>query len=653
MIRFDRQICSNLNESIEREWLETNGIGGYASSTVSGVHTRRYHGLLVAALKPPVARAVLLSKFEETLVVDGRRYDLSANRYPGVVHPDGYRRLKEFRVDPFPVFVYEVDGIEVEKSAFMVHGENTTVIQYALRGAGSRHCELELRPLLAFRGYHSTTHRNSSIDPRVEMEEGVASVSPYDGMPTLHLAHNAVEIRPSGDWYINFEYEIERRRGLDSQEDLFNPLVARFDLTARGIATVIASTLRCHAGDAAALRESEIERRAGVLRACPSDDPFVRDLAAAADHFIVDRGEWKTVIAGYHWFTDWGRDTMIAIPGLTLVTGRPEIAKSILLAFTASLDQGMLPNRFPDAGEAPEYNTVDATLWMFEAVRALVEHTGDYKFVRENLYDPLRGVVEWHVRGTRYGIRVDSDGLLLAAEPGVQLTWMDAKIGDWVVTPRQGKPVEMQALWYNALRVMETLAREFADELGERRYAAMAGKAKGSFERLFWNEEAQCLYDVVDGNHKDGSVRPNQIIAVSLAYTMISPERARAVVSTVQRELLTPYGLRSLSPADPRYRSRYEGDGRSRDSAYHQGTVWPWLLGPFLRAYVKVHGNSDSARSQAAEWIQPLHKYLLNEGCGQIPEVFDGDAPHCAGGCAAQAWSVAEILLAAIGCRKH
>jgi glycogen debranching enzyme len=608
-----------LNVAVRGEWLETNGIGGYASSTIAGLNTRRYHGLLVAATKPPVGRMVLLSKLEETLVVDGRRYELSANQYPGMVHPQGYLYLKEFRQDPFPVFVYEVEGIEIAKSVFMVRGENTTVVQYAVRAPAA--CMLELRPLIAFRDYHATTHANGALDARFEMDGDSVKLSPYGGLPSMYLNHSGAEIQPAGVWYRNFEYERERERGLDFREDLFNPLVMVFDLRGEASVSVAASTERRPAHAAAP--------------ALVSGPP----LARAADQFIVRRGSHNTVIAGYHWFGDWGRDTMIALPGLTLATGRCDCAKSILLAFAGYVDRGMLPNRFPDAGETPEYNAADATLWYFEAVRALAACTGDYDFVRDNLYGVLADIVGWHERGTRYGIRMDTDGLLHAGEPGVQLTWMDAKIGDWVVTPRIGKPVEIQALWYNALRVMEDLAGRYGHAGDGDRYGAIAGRARDSFTPLFWNAAAECLYDVVDGEARDASMRPNQIFAVSLFHKMLPADKAKAVVDAVARDLLTPYGLRTLAPGDARYRGRYEGDAASRDSAYHQGTVWPWLMGPFVDAYLHVYGR-------APDCLGELRRYAAEEGLGQVPEVFDGDAPHRAGGCIAQAWSVAELLRA-------
>jgi predicted glycogen debranching enzyme len=644
MSQFDESICRNLDAASRREWLETNGIGGFASSTITGLNTRRYHGLLVAATKPPVGRMVLLSKLEETLVIDGRRFDLSCNRYPGVIHPAGYLYLKQFRQDPFPALVYDVEGLELSKTVLMVYGENTTVVQYELRGAVKGACTLELRPLIAFRDYHSTTHENGSIDGRLEIEPGRVVCSPYQGCPSLYLAHNSAEVGQAGNWYRNFEYEVEEARGLDYREDLYNLMVLTFDLGRDPHAAVIASTEARTAESADGLRAAEVRRRADIVASAPVDDAFVRTLVRSADQFIVRRGEESTVIAGYHWFSDWGRDTMIALPGLTLTTGRYDAARKILLAFAGSVDRGMLPNRFPDAGETPEYNTVDATLWFFEAIRALAAHTEDYNFVRTRLYGVLPDIVAWHERGTRYGIQVDDDGLLRAGEPGVQLTWMDAKVGDWVVTPRYGKPVEIQALWYNAVRTMEDFARRFGEEAEAMHYGQLAERARNSFCAQFWNEAAGCLFDVVDRNRKDGAIRPNQIFAVSLHHSMLSSEMAARIVAAVERDLLTPYGLRTLAPGDPQYRGRYEGNPASRDGAYHQGTVWPWLLGPFVSAYLKVNGRSAAAHRQASQWLEELRRYVEDEGLGQIPEVFDGDAPQRAGGCVAQAWSVAEML---------
>ena len=648
MIQFERETWSDLEVALRWEWLETNGLGGFASSTIIGLNARRYHGLLVAATKPPVGRLVLLSKLEETLMIDGRRFDLSANRYPGVIHPQGFHYLKQFRLDPFPVFTYEVEGIEIEKSVFMIHGENSAVIHYEVRKNNRpevpKNLRLEIRPLIAFRDYHGTTHKNGAINSAVQERSALASVTPYHALPSLYLAHNAIKLRRTGDWYCNFEYDAERERGLDCSEDLFNPFALCFDLRLRRQASIIASTEQRDVTQAVEYRRAEITRRRKALVASPIEDGFAQSLAAASDQYLVSRGDEKTVIAGYHWFGDWGRDTMIALPGLTLPTGKYEVARSILRTFAKHVDQGMLPNRFPDAGETPEYNTVDASLWFFEAARAYLAYTSDLEFVRDELYPVFADIISWHARGTRYGIKVDDSGLLASGETGAQLTWMDAKVGDWVVTPRRGKPVEIQALWYNALCIMEDLASRFGDEAARKRYRRMAAIAQWSFNRLFWNEKLGCLYDVVNGGPPDPSIRPNQIFAVSLPHSMLPRDRARSVVEKVEEHLLTPFGLRSLAPTDPQYRGRYTGGPPDRDGAYHRGTVWSWLLGPFITAYIKVNGGSEEARRQAQAWLSPLESHLAEAGLGHISEIFEGDAPHRPCGCIAQAWSVAEIF---------
>jgi predicted glycogen debranching enzyme len=638
MIEFTQELCRDLNQANNREWLETNGLGGFASSTITGLNTRRYHGLLIAATKPPVGRLLLLSKLEETLVIDGQRFDLSVNQYPGALHPNGYQYLKRFRCDPFPIFTYEVAGVEIEKSVFMPHGENTTVIQYKANKTGRKTVALEVHPLIACRDYHSTMHENRALNSHIEFGDAIATVQPYPDTPQLHFAHNACEAAATGYWYRNFEYKEEQARGLDFREDLFNPLVLKFELKARARAVVIASTEPHEVADVAALQRQELKRRKAAVAG--ASDEFSKQLFAAADQFIVARSAQKTVIAGYHWFSDWGRDTMIALPGLTLATDRADIAKSILLEFATHVDRGMLPNRFPDAGEEPEYNTVDATLWFFEAIRAWAEHTNDYEFVRANFYMVLNNILDWHIRGTRYGIRVDDDGLLQAGEAGVQLTWMDAKVGDWVVTPRIGKPVEIQALWYNALCVMRDFAQKFGETERAQQYDEMASRAHTSFQQQFWNDATDCLYDVVNGDERDGAIRPNQIFALSLPHALLSGEQAKSLLAVVERELLTPVGLRSLSPNDPNYIPRYAGGILERDGAYHQGTVWAWLMGPFITAHLKV--NDDRKRAQ--QLLTGFRAHLHEAGLGQVAEIFDAEPPHAPRGCIAQAWSVAELL---------
>jgi len=647
VITSDHSICGNLDEALSREWLETNGIGGFASSSITGANTRRYHGLLTAATRPPVGRLVLLSKLEETLVISGRRIDLATNEYVGAIHPRGLDFLIGFRLDPFPVFTFECDGVRLEKTVFMPHGQNTTVATYRLVQARvGAQMDLEIRPLIAFRDYHNTTHENGALNSAVDQQPGLASLAPYSGLPRLYLAHNAAAVDVHGDWYRNFFYRVEQERGLDSVEDLFHPMTLRFALSPSTEATIIASTEPQQAAVAASYRTAEIHRRKTIGQAAVSSDEFTRSLALAADQFLVRRGSGATVIAGYPWFTDWGRDTMIALPGLTLFTGNTGIAKNILRTFAAAVDLGMLPNRFPDQGEAAEFNTADATLWYCEAIRAYAAATGDFGFIQQELYPVLVSILDWHIKGTRYGIRMFDNGLLNAGEAGVQLTWMDAKIGDWVVTPRAGQPVEIQALWYNAIKIMEEFATRFGDAATQKRCQSIATLLHSTFNQLFWNEKAGCLYDVINGGPPDASIRPNQIFAVSLHHSMLAEDRARQVIEVVERDLLTPVGLRTLSANSPGYRPRYEGNGRERDSAYHQGTVWPWLLGPFVTAYIKVNGASAEARARARQMVSGLRDHLAQACLGQISEIFDADPPHRPRGCFAQAWSVAELLRA-------
>ncbi len=505
---------------------------------------------------------------------------------------------------------------------------------------------LEVRPLVAFRDYHSTTHENGALNPAVESAANSASFQPYTGLPRLYFAHDALQLLEQGYWYKNFLYRVERERGLDFEEDLFNPFVLSWNLSKERGANVIASIEQRDIGQAAATRTAELQRRQRLVASSPVDDPLVCALTVAADQYLARRGDDWTVIAGYPWFTDWGRDTMISLPGLTLCTGKTEIARSILRNFARHADMGMLPNRFVDSGEEAEFNTVDATLWFFEAARAYSAVTNDYDFIRNELYEVLAQIIEFHIKGTRYNIKVAENGLLNAGAPGAQLTWMDAKIGDWVVTPRSGKPVEIQALWYNALCIMQDLAARFSDDDRRKKYSSLAALTSLTFNRTFWNEDARCLYDVVNGGPPDGSIRPNQIFAVSLRHSMLSEERARAVVEKVEKELLTPVGLRTLNRSDGRYRATYEGNQYSRDSAYHQGTVWPWLLGPFVSAYVRVNGGTAQARARAHDFLRGIEKHLSEAGLGQISEIFDGDVPHHPRGCFAQAWSVAEVLRA-------
>ena len=527
----------------------------------------------------------------------------------------------------------------------MVHGENTVVCRWSVgpkSGPAPSDITLELRPLLAFRDHHHLRYEDGGFNGAYDIDGGVVSIQPHPEMPRLFFAHNSIAIDHQGHWYKNFEYAIEQERGFDHREDLFQPFSLTFDLASD--ACVIASTDARNTGDVDAIEQDEIKRRQALIDAAGLDGGLAKQLVLAADQFIVKRGAGNTVIAGYPWFSDWGRDTMIALNGLALATNRPDIARTILAEFSRHISEGMLPNRFPDEGEQPEYNTVDATLWFFEAIRAYADTTGDYEFVREALYDKLVDIIEWHIIGTRYNIHVDSDGLLYAGEPGVQLTWMDAKVGDWVVTPRTGKPVEIQALWYNALCVMGDLAKRFENPERHTAYIDHAAIAKASFNGQFWNEAEQCLYDVVNGHDKDGSVRPNQIFAVSLPHSMVAADNARKIVDKVQAELLTPVGLRSLSPKDPKYAPIYLGSPLERDGSYHQGTVWGWLIGGYVDAYRRVHSDDARAAAHVRDVLANFTAHLSENVVGQVAEIFDADPPHRPRGCGAQAWSVAELL---------
>ena len=652
MIIFEASICQNFGAAASREWLETNGIGGYSSGTISGANTRRYHALLTPATRPPLGRLTMLSKFEETLTINGKSYELSANQYPDKIYPEGFKFLKSFRLDPFPIWTYEVEGIEIEKTIFMIHGQNTVICQWSVVGGrwseetkGQRtkdegQITLELKPLLSFCDYHHLRHEDANFNVNYEVSERLVTVKPYENMPPLHLAHNAASVDHNGFWYRNFEYAIEKERGFDFTEDLFQPFALKFDLSEP--ATVIASIETSEFFGINEAREKEIDRRNELIETAKAKDDFEKQLVLAADQFIVSRGQGKTIIAGYPWFSDWGRDTMIALNGLTLATNRPAIAKNILLEFSLHISEGMLPNRFPDAGETPEYNTVDATLWYFEAIRAYAEKTNDYDFVRENLYEKLVDIIAWHIKGTRYNIHVDTDGLLYAGADGTQLTWMDAKIDGLVITPRRGKPVEIQALWYNALKIMANFAERFGDAEEKKLYDSMAKMAQYSFNQVFWNKEEECLFDVVDNGNRDASIRPNQIFAVSLPYAILEDkDKARKIVEKVEKELLTPVSLRSLSPGDPHYCPIYIGSPFERDSAYHQGTVWGWLIGGFVDAHRKIFPDREE---KISEILQGFRVHLTEAGIGQISEIFDADAPHLPRGCFAQAWSVAEVL---------
>jgi predicted glycogen debranching enzyme len=654
VIAFDQPACNDLAIATHREWLVTNGIGGYASSTIAAMNTRRYHGLLIAATKPPLGRFVLLSQLEDALTVDGVRFDLSTNMYTGdVVHPQGFRNLIRFELEPHPTFIYAHDDWELRKSIFMLQGENTTVIEYVFTQKNEGHtASLEVRPLIAFRDYHGSTHENDALNHTLSQADGCIAISPYPGLPTLYLAHDPARIDTAAFWYRNFEYPAERARGLDHTEDLFSPFAFRLDIESGRHFSLIAAT------EPHSTSIVPNHTRAAELRSIDDQTPapfgrpdLIPTLQRAAGQFIATRAPHKTLLAGYHWFGDWGRDTMISLPGLLLTTGHPEIAREILLQFVRYIDGGMLPNRFPDMGETPEYNTVDATLWFFEAIRQYVAFRDDTDWrdhalalLRESLYTPLKEIILAHIAGTRYGIHADEQGFLWAGDATTQLTWMDARVGDIPITPRAGRPVEIQALWFNALRTLEGFAHLLADDATAHTCNAIADKLKSNFEAVFWNEQLGYLNDVAGDGGDDASLRPNQVFAISLHHPLLTGERAHRVIAAVERDLLTPVGLRTLSPHDAHYCRACDGDASSRDGAYHQGTVWPWLIGAFFEAKLRVAASRESVIAEIDAWLDVFTAHLREAGLGQVSEIFDADHPHTPRGCIAQAWSVAEVL---------
>lgn len=642
MVVFGRGLIEDYEVARSREWIVANGLGGYASSTIVGLNTRGYHGLLVASLRPPLARFLLLSKLEEEVVTNGAAYQLSTNKYPGVIYPEGFRYQVEFGFDPFPRFVYQVGSLAVEKSLFMVYGENTTVVTYKLlKAPGS--ATLKLHPLVNCRGFHERTSEGTLRFEQSPRKKSVSIRESGRGVQ-LFLASDVATYTAGGLWYRNFVYEEESARGYPDKEDHYNPGFFEASLKGSETVSILASTHEFSSFESTRLKQVEEDKLRYLVSLVDCDDDLVKALATAADSFIVRRGPGgRTIVAGYHWFGDWGRDAMISLPGLALVTKRYGEGKRVLELFLGHLKGGLIPNYFSDSDGSPKYNSVDASLWLFNAVLRYLEYTKDLDFVEANL-PKLEEIVDCYVKGTLHNIRVDRDGLVCVGDEG--LTWMDAKVGDRCVTPRRGKPVEVNALWYNALRIMEALSGSLGSKDRARKYSSMSQKAEKSFEELFWNEDRGCLYDCVDGDRFDASVRPNQILAVGLPFPLLSADRQVRVVEVVERELLTPYGLRSLSPEDPEYRGVCAGDVRSRDLAYHQGTVWPWLIGPFISAYLKVNDGSGRARSEAEGFIAPLREHLKDAGSGSIPEIFDGDPPHRPRGCISQAWSVAEVLRA-------
>lgn len=668
---FGREICGDRLLAAAREWLVTNGIGGYACGTISGQLTRRYHGLLIAALKPPLGRTLLVTKLEETGEYDNNIYPLFTNLWQSnIINPEGYKYIQSFRLeDSIPTWHFAIADAILEKRIWMERGANTTYIHYNLLRS-SQPLRLNIKVIVNYRDHHHLTVSNNRKFNLTPISQGICITAFPEAVPFYVLA-NAEKININPEWYLGYKLNIEQYRGSDCYEDHLYAITCQTELKFNKSLTIVVSTENnpSLAGETALASrrkwdnnllkncnkkaESEKNTTNPNLYQIPDEAPdWIKQLIIAADQFIVDRIVdklvtnspeetlgGKTIIAGYPWFSDWGRDTMISLPGLTLCTGRSEIAKAILQTFAKYIDKGMIPNRFPDYNETPDYNNVDGTLWYFEAIRAYYEATGDRELISQ-LWSALADIIDWHQKGTRYNIHLDKDGLIYAGESGSQLTWMDVKIGDWVVTPRVGKPIEINALWYNALKTMINFAEILNKPATE--YQQLAEKTAANFHR-FWHQEKGYCYDVLDtptGN--DSSLRPNQIFAVSLPHSPFNPLQQQQIVDICARKLLTSSGLRSLAPEDPQYQGQYGGLLKQRDSAYHQGTVWGWLIGPFVLAHLRVYKNPVVAQ----QILQPM-AHNLNHACiGSLSEIFDGDPPFSPRGCFAQAWTVAEVLRA-------
>jgi predicted glycogen debranching enzyme len=628
------------------EWLEVDGLGGFVSGTTTGIRTRRYHALLLTATSPPSDRKTLVNGIEAWIETPSGKWFLSSQRYaPDVIYPDGTKYLKEFILQPWPRWRFELEsGLTVEQELFVPYGQSALVLIWRLTtGDPGSFAKLTVRPLLSGRDFHGTHHENNSFRFDAELCGDRVRWKPYHDIPAV-IARSSGLYHHAPTWYRNFCYTEEQARGLDYLEDLASPGLFQWDLQKEGASLILFAEGFAKIDDepegtaniVANLRAEEFERRTA----------FASPLDTAADSYLVKRGTGKTIIAGYPWFGDWGRDTFISLRGLCLATDRLEIARDILTEWAGTVSMGMLPNRFPDRGIEPEFNSVDASLWYiiaaFEYLRAAHRKPNlEDRQVTAKLQRAIEAILSGYSAGTRFGIKADEDGLLAAGEPGVQLTWMDAKVGDQVITPRIGKPVEVQALWLNALWIAQSFSANWKSPFA---------KAAETFVVRFWNEARGQLFDVIDVDHQAGAVdpllRPNQIFAVGgLPLILLPTEQARRVVDAVETALSTPMGLRSLAPGEPGYVPRYEGDAWHRDSSYHQGTVWPWLVGPFVEAWVRVRGNTLEAKQHARQhFLDPLRDHLHQAGLGHLSEIADAEPPHTPRGCPFQAWSMGELL---------
>ncbi len=667
-IRFSRETLAHFDDMIEKEWLVTNGLGGYASSTILGVNTRKYHGLLIGAVHPPRDRRLFLAKLDEDVVIGNSVRRLGTNEFPNAFFPKGYEFLQEFSISPFPKCIYSVQDIVITKTIFMPHRKNAVVVKYAIKSKNLSDVRVRIFPMVNWRPFHSTTEKAKAQrafqQESREKETNIAFRSPRS---TLLLMSTDGRYVAEEEWIEQLYFREEEHRGESCLDDCLRPGYFEFEVKAGGEKNIkviavadeyesnairILRELPSSYNGLNSLFENEVSRHASLLATfytahdSLNKSNWLSWLILATDSFVVTGKSQKerVIIAGYPWFESWGRDTFISLPGLLLATGRFEDAKKVFLSYARFCRGGLIPNFIPEQGEQASYNSVDGTLWYVNAIFQYLKYTGDFNFVYDHLWDTLTMIFDRHVKGTDHDIHVDTDGLLLH---GPQLTWMDSSLDGKPVNPRAGKAVEVQALWYNALGILELLSSRFGEDHLAEDLRGLAKRAQESFSMKFWNEERNCLCDVVTPNGPDESIRPNQIIAVALDFTALDNSRATNVVDLVMRELLTPYGLRTLERDDPRYLGTYAGDRHNRDNAYHNGTVWPWLLGPFTTAFLKVKGDADHARGRALKFLLPLLSKQVSEGgIGMLSEIFDGEPPHKPRGCIAQAWSVAEPLRA-------
>jgi predicted glycogen debranching enzyme len=637
-----------LDALLEREWLITNGVGGYACSTSVGLNTRKYHGLLVAAMSPPVRRMVLLSRIEETLHLNGWPHALACNEYPGTIHPEGHRLLKAFCASPYPRWAYQGEGWTLEKSVRLVRGENTVVVSYTLLGADS-HVELEARPLMALRAMHDLMYQWNGRLAAESKTKRHHRVPPTLKSPEVFFAHDGAFSASPACWYLNTIYRREEERGYGGLEDLWNPGVIRWRLSPGQTVHFVCSAEPIEIGKTLAKLDAEDAMVPPVSQMVSTPDTTQDLLVASAKAFACDTLDPTQaslpMLTALPWSAPSVRDALIAFPGAYLVTHNFDGAKALLQSLATKLDHGLLPTGIPEDGSNPVYRGADVSLWFINCLWQYLCYTGDDQTV-SRLLDTAIEIVSEYRHGTLLGIGADADGLLKTHAPGVGTTWMDAKIGDWVVTPRAGRPVELNALWYNALCITAELCERFGRATQATDLHELAAKAQWSFNRRFWNAERGCCFDVVDDHGTDPSVRPNQLLAISLPFPVLSKDRHPTLLEKVHRALLTPFGLRTLAPDDASYHGRYTGDVVSRDRACHQGCVFPWLLGQWVTAYVRVLGRSQTTRREALRFLEPCLEHVRGVGMGHLCELFDGDAPHRPGGAIASAASVGEVLRA-------